>query len=241
MRLLLTNDDGIDAPGLKALEDSIKTQSDMEYIVVAPDGERSACSHSMSLGRPVDFKKIDSKHYAHSGSVADGVYWALVEGSLFTPDMVLSGINLGGNLGEDVIYSGTVAGAREAVLRDVHGLAISLTDGDDFSLAAMNVCDVVRKLLSSSSSPRLLNLNYPAGNFTGPIVAPLGNRPYLKRVKKDESKYGYFLGGPLNDDAILQGNTDTALNKDGVATITPLLINQTDNSHVLSLSKIVKF
>lgn len=232
IRILLTNDDGIDAPGLKALEESLDGMEAMEYWTVAPDSERSACSHAMSLGKPIEVAQRSPRRFAHSGVVADGVYWALVH--LFAdekPHLVVSGINRGANLAEDVIYSGTVAGAREAALRKVHGLAVSLVAGEDFSRAASSAVQVAKSIAENlDTAPLLLNLNYPEGIFSGPYFCGLGTRPYQPRVRcvvDEDKKKTYLLGGPPVANIPRKPDTDVAFIDDGKASITPLAINQT--------------
>ncbi|MBN2343884.1 MAG: 5'/3'-nucleotidase SurE [Deltaproteobacteria bacterium] len=232
LRILLTNDDGVDAPGILALEESLRQHTEVECWVVAPDSQRSACSHSMSLGTPVTVEQRGVRHYAHGGVVADGVYWALVHlMAAQPPHLVVSGINRGANLAEDVIYSGTVAGAREAALRNVHGLAVSLVDGDDFSLAAKSAAEVAVSLArNSETAPLLLNLNYPVGEFSGPYFCRLGTKPYeplVRCVSPAKKEKSYLLGGPPVANIPREPGTDVALIDEGKASITPLLINQT--------------
>ncbi|MBN2524818.1 MAG: 5'/3'-nucleotidase SurE [Deltaproteobacteria bacterium] len=234
IRILLTNDDGIDAPGLKALENVFSQINDVECWTVAPDSQRSACSHSMSLGKPVSVEQQGPRRFAHSGVVADGVYWAIVHLMVENkPKLVISGINQGANLAEDVIYSGTVAGAREAVLRKVHGLAVSLVEGIDFSFAASNVARLAVQIAKGAGdTPLFLNCNYPAGAFVGPHICRLGNRPYkpLVRPLSEEGKNAYLLGGPPVNRVEHPAGTDMALIERGVASITPLRIDQTDDA-----------
>ncbi|MBN2718327.1 MAG: 5'/3'-nucleotidase SurE [Deltaproteobacteria bacterium] len=231
IRILLTNDDGIDAPGLRALEAAFDRMDGVECWTVAPDSQRSACSHSMSLGKPVSIQKRGPRRFAHSGVVADGVYFALVHLMADTrPDLVVAGINSGANLSEDVIYSGTVAGAREAVLRNVHGLAVSLVSGDDFSHAAPNAAQIAVQIARrGGNSPLLFNLNYPAGAFEGPVLCSLGTRPYqpLVRPVADKGEMAYLLGGPPVVGVRHEPGTDVALIEQGKASMTPLVINQT--------------
>lgn len=232
IRILLTNDDGIDAAGISAMEIALKKRPDVEYWTVAPDGQRSACSHSMTLGSPIHVEQLSARRFMHSGTVADGVYWALVHLLVENkPNIVVSGINCGANLAEDVIYSGTVAGAREAVLRNVHGLAVSLVDGSDFTYAAPNVAALaVRLAKQTNANARLFNVNYPVGEFEGPFLCELGTRPYQPLVSKVSPKGfrdGFLLGGPPVKDVPRRAGTDVALIEAQKASITPLLMNQT--------------
>ncbi|MBN2805008.1 MAG: 5'/3'-nucleotidase SurE [Deltaproteobacteria bacterium] len=236
-RILLTNDDGIDAKGLLSLKLELEKIPDVELWIVAPDSQRSACSHGMTLSKPVSVQKLHSKTYSHSGLVADGVYLAIYHLMKSPPDIVVSGINSGANLAEDVIYSGTIAGARESVLQGISGIAISLIDGDDFGLAAKHAASYIVSLLKTSAQkPFLYNLNYPAGVFYEPVFAPLGTRPYEKNVKevkgKNSDSTSYIIGGNPILGLKREQYSDVDLIEKGYATITPLIINQTDHLQI---------
>jgi len=170
-QILITNDDGFDAKGLHALIEAVK---DLGHVtVVAPASEKSACGHSLTLTRPLRFVQVDDDFYKlDDGTPSDCVYLAL--NSLFPdkkPDLLISGINRGANLGEDITYSGTVAGAMEAVLHDVPAIAISQVLGtsqhgldDDYSLAQKVIKDLVSKILEGEfplPHRQLLNVNVP--------------------------------------------------------------------------------
>ena len=230
--VLLTNDDGIEAPGLRALERAFARRPDVETWIVAPDSERSTCSHGMTLHQPIFTKEVGERRIALSGLTADCVYFGMFDCLPRRPSVVISGINRGPNLGEDVIYSGTVAGAREAVVRGVHGVAASLVSGDDFERVANSVVEIgllVARL--PVSVPRLLNLNYPAGDFKGPQFAYLGQRSYPeeaeRRVVPISGRDYYWLGGPPVRDKLIEG-TDGWLVDKGVASATLLSTDQTD-------------
>ncbi len=123
-RILITNDDGINAPGIKALEQSLAAVGDV--TVIAPDREMSATSQSISLHTPLRIHRIDERHYGIGGTPADSVILALYQILPQRPDLVVSGINPGGNMGENVVYSGTVGGAMEGAVHGVPSFAISL-------------------------------------------------------------------------------------------------------------------
>jgi len=146
-QILLTNDDGIQAPGLKSLEESLASLG--EVTVVAPDREMSGASQSISVHAPLRVRQLDERHYAVSGTPADTVIIALYHLLPQKPDLVVSGINPGGNLGESVVYSGTVAAAMEAVLHGVPSIAISLATRKhlDFSSAATFAAQLAAKVL----------------------------------------------------------------------------------------------
>jgi 5'-nucleotidase len=145
-QILLTNDDGIQAPGLKSLEESLASVG--EVTVVAPDKEMSGAGQSISAHTPLRVRQLDERHYAVSGTPADTVIIGLYHLLPQKPDLVVSGINPGGNLGEKVVYSGTVAAAMEAVLHGVPSFAISLATRKslDFSGAAAFAAQLAAKI-----------------------------------------------------------------------------------------------
>jgi 5'-nucleotidase len=228
--VLLTNDDGIDAEGLRALEEEFSQVEEVETWTVAPDRGQSTTSHGMTLYRPVFAQQRSERRFAVDALPADCVYLALFGLLPRRPDIVLSGINRGPNLGQDVIYSGTVAAAREAVVRGIHGVAASLVHGSDYRAAARSARKItIAALASDSQSPLLLNLNYPAGDFTGPKLAPLGQRRYPWVVDLRTSPNGstyYWLGGPAVHDEEVPGS-DGWLVSQGIASATPLQLDQT--------------
>ncbi len=232
IRVLLTNDDGIHAPGLAALERAFSSSGEIDLWVVAPDRERSTCSHGMTIARPIFTQQHGPQRVAVDGLTADCVYFGMFGLMPEMPHVVVSGINNGPNLGRDVIYSGTVAGAREAAAVGVHGLAVSLFEGSDFDRAAQSVVTLVEKISRMTwYSAVLLNLNYPAGAFSGPRLAPLGNRTYPQVVNRREAELSgrpyYWLGGPPIENE-LTPRTDVWLVDKGIASATPLVIDQTD-------------
>ena len=169
--------------------------------------------------------------FAVGGLPADCVYLALFGLMPTRPDVVISGVNHGPNLGTDVVYSGTVAGAREAVIRRVHGVSASLVEGEDYAPAAKSAAGIALALAASGEPPRLLNLNYPGPSFDGPELAPLGERSYPEEVRPrvdpatGETRYG--IGGPPPRDRCVEG-TDGWLIARGVASATFLGVDQTD-------------
>src|SRR5436189_1623437 len=169
-RILLTNDDGIHSDGLQALERALREVGDV--FVVAPAAEMSGASHSLTLSRPLRIRQIDERHWSVDGTPTDCVTLALHqilrEDQL--PDVCASGINHGGNLGDDATYSGTVAGALEATILGVPGLAFSLVarEGFDFREAAQFAVVAVRKVLAEGlPEGTLLNINIPAKEVKG--------------------------------------------------------------------------
>ncbi len=170
--ILITNDDGFEAKGLKVLIEALK---DVAHLtIVAPSNEKSACGHSLTLTRPLRFVQVDDDFYKlDDGTPSDCVYLAL--NSLYAdkkPDLLISGINKGINMGEDITYSGTVAGAMEAVLHDIPAIAISQDLGlaqssneVDYTLSAKVIKDLVVKVLEGEfplPERQLINVNVPA-------------------------------------------------------------------------------
>lgn len=167
-RILVTNDDGIHAAGLKALEKALAALGDV--LVVAPDSERSATSQSITIHSPLRVYAIDERHYAVSGTPADAVILALHQLMKTPPDLVVSGINPGANLGENLIYSGTVAAALEATLHGVPAIAMSLASRKtlDFTIAAAFSAELAAQVLREGLPPGvMLNVNVPRGEVKG--------------------------------------------------------------------------
>ncbi len=235
LTVLLTNDDGIDAPGLAAMEHAFSLMDDVEVWTVAPDGQRSACSHGMTLHRPSFVRECGPRRFATSGLTADCVYFGLFGCLPQRPGVVVSGINAGPNLGTDVIYSGTVAGAREAAVRGIHGVAASLVQGNDYSSVAASVAGVAVQLADSGQQDvRLVNLNYPMGEFSRLSMATLGKRVYPHRVESREAPSGaenyYWLGGPPVEDQKVPGTDGWCISR-GMASATFLALDQSLNTH----------
>jgi 5'-nucleotidase len=167
-RILITNDDGIGHPGIKALEQSLAAVG--EVTVIAPDREMSATSQSISLHTPLRVHRIDDRHYGIGGTPADSVILALYQILPQRPDLVVSGINPGGNMGENVVYSGTVGGAMEAAVHGVPSFAISLASRKDldFASSAAFAAQLATKILEEGLEPGVcLNVNVPRGEVLG--------------------------------------------------------------------------
>lgn len=231
MRLLLSNDDGVHAPGLAALAEGLSV--DHEVWVVAPATEQSAKSHSFTMHDPLRVQQLGDRRYAVSGTPADCVYVA-VHGLLeHRPQAVISGVNRGSNLGSDVHYSGTVAAAREGTLQGLPAVAVSLSRPDPGQPArwdtAVDVAARVVHALQQSPPHRgvfwSVNVpNLPITEVRGLKVCRLGERVYAPKVDRRTDPRGreyVWIGGPHvrfegGDDA--DGNAVEA----GWATITPL-------------------
>lgn len=162
MKILLTNDDGIESPGLRALEEALSGEH--EVWTVAPDRERSGTSHSITLHDAVRFRQLSERRYACGGTPADCVLFSILGALSVRPDMVISGINLGPNLGTDIIYSATVAAARQAALMGLASLAVSVTGlrpPFHFDAAALFVAQNVETVARMWKGDHFLNVNVP--------------------------------------------------------------------------------
>lgn len=212
-KILVTNDDGYEANGLLELIKALNELDDVEVTVVAPANEKSACGHSLTLVRPLRFVSVEDDFYKlDDGTPSDCVYLAL--STMFEnekPDLLISGINRGSNMGEDITYSGTAAGAMEGVLHDVPSIAISqvmdFTNPDgDFSLAKKTIKKVVSKIREGSfplPSREFLNINIPAEIEEAQMrVTYAGYRHYANDSHLHRNPRGeefYWLGlHPLN-------------------------------------------
>jgi 5'-nucleotidase len=241
LRVLLTNDDGIDAEGLQTLRRALAALDDIELAVVAPTENQSATGRSISIRRPLWVQEVPfddgSVGFAADGTPVDCVRLAalgLIDG--FQPDVIVAGINHGANLGDDITYSGTVAAALEGIVLGIPGIAVSQlsTRGDldhrlghsfKFDEAAAFVARVVDRL-DDVPLPEgtLLNINVPPGEIGGVEVTRLGKRVYQDRLRLIDEESGrklYRVYGdvPLHDDA---PGTDLAAVTAGRIAVTPL-------------------
>src|SRR3954466_7799039 len=231
--ILITNDDGVLAPGIRAVADALRAFA--EVVVAAPDRERSAASHSISLDRPLRVDEIEAQTYAIDGTPVDCVYLALLHLVPRRPSLVISGINNGYNLGSDVFYSGTVAAAVEGALRGVPALAVSLERRrpQDFSHAAAFLAAMARELVQRGPGAlpdaSLLSVNVPGGPLRGYRVTFLGRRVYRDQVDVRQDLRGrhyYWIGGPEGNAPDLPGSGCSAF-RDGLASVPPLGLDLT--------------
>jgi 5'-nucleotidase len=246
--LLLTNDDGIESQGLWSLARKAMTYKDFEVFIVAPDRERSGSGHAISIHRPIEIRKVDKRYervtaFSTSGTPADCVKLA-VEGLMDRkPDLVLSGINRGPNLGTDVFYSGTVSAAMEGALLGIRSVAVSVTSFEDvnYEVAAEFAVDFVRTISTSKSFPKLVNINVPsvdADSIAGVAVTRLGVQTYRDTFSKRIDPQGrtwYWLGGTLVEGNFVD-DTDTCAIQRNLISITPLLTDLTDVSSIEMVS-----
>src|SRR5918912_224208 len=232
VRILLTNDDGIHSDGLTKLEEALREIGDV--YVVAPASEMSGASHSLTLSRPLRIRKIDDRHWTVDGTPTDCVTLALnqILGPEELPDICCSGINHGGNLGDDATYSGTVAGALEATILGVPGLAFSLVarENFDFTEAARFAVTAARKVLTEGlPEGTLLNVNIPPGEIAGVKVTQQGiktARPLITEHIDPRGKADYWIGEEYYGSAHEDG-TDYAAVEAGNASVTPLRSDMT--------------
>jgi len=231
MRILVTNDDGIFSEGLRELAEAVAALGDV--IVVAPDREQSASGHSLTLTRPLRMNRLREHWYAVDGTPTDCVNLA-VQGLLKEdpPDLVVSGINFGTNLGNDVTYSGTVSAAFEANLHKLPAVAFSqeIAEGFSFARSATFARRVLEVLLEGGLPGDLLfNVNFPAGPIQGVRFTRLGKRYYRQTVteKKDPRgrKYYWISGAPEWE---TEDGTDHEAVSQGYVSVTPLHLDLTD-------------
>ncbi|MGB9715390.1 MAG: 5'/3'-nucleotidase SurE [Thermodesulfovibrionales bacterium] len=235
--ILITNDDGIHSPGIIALATALKGLGDV--YIVAPDRERSAVSHSLTLHRPLRVEKLREGVYSIDGTPTDCVILAINKILPEKPALVASGINRGGNLGGDITYSGTVSGAIEGTIMGIPSFAISLVTGEEaqpahFETASSFATKIARFILDKSLPPdTLLNINVPnvdKNQIKGIRFTHQGKMVYsnsIKEIHDPKGKRHYWIGGTQinveHDD-----DTDIQSVKDGYISITPIHLDLTN-------------
>jgi 5'-nucleotidase len=255
LRVLLTNDDGIEAEGLQALRRALAQVEHIELAVIAPDSNRSATARSITTRRPIWVEEVPfgdgTVGFATDGTPVDCVRFAslgLIDG--FTADLIVSGINHGSNLGDDITYSGTVAAALEGVILGIPGIAVSQQSNAremdfrlgrvfDFETAAAFTARLVEEI-DDVPLPKgtLLNVNFPAGEVDGVGVARLGKRIYrdqLSLVDEESSRRQYRIYGDAPGYRHEEG-TDLAAVAEGRIAVTPLHFDLTATEGVDALS-----
>lgn len=257
MRVLLTNDDGIAAEGLQALRRALLDVPGIQLVVVAPDGNRSATARSITTRRPLWVERVDfddgTHGFATDGTPVDCVrltQLGLIED--FTPELVVSGINHGLNLGDDITYSGTVAAAFEALLLGLPGIAVSqqsqareldfrLGRSFDFELAAVFVARIVGELEDVPLTPgTLLNVNVPGSEPEGVEVARLGKRIYEDVLELQDEEHPNRRLFRIYGDAVQTGDepgTDIAAIAEGRIAITPIHFDLTARDGIGALER----
>lgn len=251
MRILVSNDDGIHAPGLKILEKVAKSLS-KDVWVVAPEFEQSGASHSLTLTLPLRLRKINARKFAVRGTPTDCVMLAMHE--IFKdkkPDLLLSGVNRGANLGEDVTYSGTVAVAMEGSLLGVPSIALSqcFQHGHPvkWKTAEYHAPRVIRKLLKNGwPKDTLININFPdvmAESVTGVEVVKQGKRELtdlLLDARVDARNVPYYWVGFRRQKNKSKRHTDLGATESGAISVTPLQLDLTHRASMNALKAALK-
>jgi 5'-nucleotidase len=241
-RIFVTNDDGVFSEGIERLASSLGEVG--EVVTVAPDQERSAAGHSLTLHSPLRAKMIAENRWSVDGTPTDCVNWGILHlMKEARPRLLFSGINLGLNLGDDVTYSGTVSAAFEGTLIGVPSVAISqeIETGFTFDAAAEFAARLARRLLERPlPSGTLLNVNVPAGPTKGVRVAPLGKRRYGEVVveKLDPRGRPYYWIGSAPPTSLLEDGTDIAAVAEKYISVTPLHLDLTDYRSLEALKEI---
>jgi 5'-nucleotidase len=238
-RILVTNDDGIYSEGLLKLAAALREVGDV--VVVAPDREQSAASHALTLNRPLRLIQIEENQYVVDGTPTDCVNLAVLkvlrDGR---PDIVVSGVNFGANLGDDVTYSGTISAAFEGALLNIPSIALSSLVGKhmSFDRCATFGAALAKWVLDGDRDPQIiLNVNFPVGPFAGVRVTKLGKRIYsegvIERLDPRGRKY-YWIGGepPLWHPG---EGTDFEAVQSGFVSITPLHLDLTHHESIRRL------
>jgi 5'-nucleotidase len=234
MKILVSNDDGYLATGINVLTEAL--QDIAEVVVVAPDRNRSAASNSLTVHSPLRVQKIADNRYTVDGTPSDCVHLALTGFLDYEPDLVVSGINHGANLGDDVIYSGTVAAAMEGRFLGLPAIAVSLAGYgrlSHFDTAARVVVDMVQKLQHAEFSADVtLNVNVPDVPFDslrGVCAARLGFRHKSEPVVREKDPHGrpIFWVGPAGRGADAGEGTDFHAVDNGAVAVTPLKVDLT--------------
>jgi len=252
VRILISNDDGINAPGLNILATRLAETPAHQVYVVAPDRQRSATGHSLTLHKPlrVQHMQLDPRikgAWATTGTPSDCVKLAVSELLDSPPDVVISGINAGPNLGADVLYSGTVAAAMEGAAMNLPAIAVSAVKADTavYTVGAEFIHNFLDLFMQLPRVPRgLININIPAQAATGEVKgvrsAELGIRLYADHFEKRSDPYGrdyYWLSGQAIEEGEAE-SSDVHAVKLGYISVTPVTFNMTDHGAVQQLSQL---
>ncbi|MEH0760920.1 5'/3'-nucleotidase SurE [Vibrio sp. 16] len=245
LKVLLSNDDGVHAQGIHALAESLNDIADV--TIVAPDRNRSGASNSLTLEQPLRVNEIADGVFSVQGTPTDCVHFALNELMKDDlPDLVLSGINHGANLGDDVLYSGTVAAAMEGHFLGVQAVAFSLVGKHNFASAGKIARHIVEQHLAKPiPTNRLLNINVPDLPFDelkGIAVTRLGARHHAEAMIKQQDPRGhdiYWLGPPGKEQDAGEGTDFYAVDQ-GVVSVTPLQVDLTAHESLMSMENWLK-
>ena len=242
-RILITNDDGIHSEGIAALEAALKEIADV--YVVAPESEMSGASHSLTLSRPLRIRQIDERHWTVDGTPTDCVTFAI--NRILTPDQMphicASGINHGANLGDDATYSGTVAGAMEATILGVPGIAFSLVANrsHDFTEAAKVARDLTLKAVKEGlPTGTLLNVNIPKGVPKGVRITKQGlknAKPLISEHTDPRGKFYYWIGEERMGFHPDEGGSDFEAVDEGFVSVTPMRSDLTNYAAIELLQR----
>jgi len=242
MKILISNDDGYLAPGIIALANALTPIA--EIVVVAPDSNRSGSSNSLTLDRPLSVQRAENGFYFVNGTPSDCVHIALTGLLNFRPDLIVSGINQGQNMGDDTLYSGTVAAATEGFLFGIPAIAFSqLHKGwEELEAAAMVAREIVERRFDNLPQPYLLNVNIPNlpyDQLKSRVATRLGKRHESEAVIRDKDPHGrdiYWIGPPGAARDAGEG-TDFHATANGHVSITPLQIDLTHAAQLAGLRK----
>jgi 5'-nucleotidase len=236
--ILLTNDDGIHSEGLKALRECLLKQHDV--YVMAPERERTCAGHAITLHKPLRVKELGDKVFASNGTPVDCVLLGLKILLSQPPDFIISGINKGPNMGQDINYSGTVAAAKEGAFMGIPSLAVSTNAREDFRFAdaAKIIEDIIGMMKGNACLTRtFLNINIPNipyEKIKDFMVTRLGKRVYndsiVERIDPRGGRY-YWIGGNSHDFDLIEG-TDFYAVENGYASITPLNVDEASDSSI---------
>lgn len=242
MKILISNDDGYLAPGILALTEALAPLG--EITVVAPDSNRSGSSNSLTLNRPLSVFKAENGFYFVNGTPSDCVHIALTGLLDYKPDLVVSGINQGQNMGDDTLYSGTVAAATEGYLFGIPAIAFSQVQHGwaHLDCAAKKAREIVERLFDSVQKPYLLNVNIPNTPYEdlkGVLATRLGKRHVAEPVIKTKDPYGreIFWIGPAGKAKDAGDGTDFHAAANGYVSVTPLQMDLTHGIQLQALKK----
>jgi 5'-nucleotidase len=234
VRILLTNDDSIHAEGIQVLEHALREIGDV--YVVAPASEMSGASHSLTLARPLRIRQIDERHWTVDGTPTDCVTLAInqILPAELRPHICASGINHGPNLGEDALYSGTVAGALEATILGLPGLAFSLLGRENMNFAepARIAAQMVKRALEEGlPADTLLNVNFPKGELKGARITKQGFKNAHPVITENIDPRGkaYYWIGEMRHGFHPGDDTDFQAISEGYVSVTPMRMDMTNH------------
>lgn len=234
MTILLTNDDGLYSPGLEALRTVFSREHDV--WILAPDGERSGYSNSITISEPIRCTRVEEGIYASSGTPADCVILGTRGAIPVSPELIISGINIGPNLGSDIVYSGTCAAARQAVYRGLPGIALSINSFHPpfyFDAVAQFVADNLTELLALWNEDHFINVNAPnLEHPNGVAITSPAMRKYDDELLPFEPPRGgtyYFVDGKPSE-TVLEDGTDWHAVEEGYISVSPVMLNPVNHA-----------